>query len=178
MKKIFCLVLTLVLSINLTVTTLADKVSNTGGNSNVAVKGTAIPLDNSYDIVSVGVSWGAMKFTFTDNSKYWIPEGHNTATKNNASWKASGNDITVTNHSNVKISADFAFSPAVAGLGGNFYNLATNGTQKTSLTLDRALEASALDSVKDTVYFLITGGTISENKNTLGIITVSIAKKS
>lgn len=180
MKKILSLVLALVMIMSLSVTAFAAEtsanVTESGKSATINVKGTYSAGGTGSDVVSVGISWGAMEFTYTSAGTKWDPTQHKTVTTTVAGWTASGNDITVTNHSNVGITASFSFASDVSGVGGKFYNAATDGTEKASVSLARAEENSALDSVKDTVYFVINEGTIDKSYTTLGTITVTIAQ--
>ena len=175
MKKILTLLLAVMMIASMSVTAFAAETS-TGGDTSITVKGT-YGAGSSGDVVSVGIAWGAMEFTYKDAGTYWDASSHTTKTSSEAGWTASGNDITVTNHSNVGITASFSFSSSTqVTVGGKFYDAAADGNEITSLDLDRAAEGSDLDSQQASAYFVITDGTIDQNYDNLGTITVNIAK--
>lgn len=178
-KKLLTVLLCAAMLTTSTVTAFAADTSpntNTGGDTSISVKGTYQAGTAGADVISVGVSWGQMEFTYQALGKKWDPESHTTTTLTSGTWSANGNDITITNHSNVAVTASFAFSTE-KGVGGKFYDSATSGNEITSLDLVRAEEGSAKDSVQDTVYFVIETGSISASYDQLGKITVTIAKK-
>lgn len=178
MKKIISIILSFVLAMSMTTTAFANPVTNNGTtNTNITVKGTYVAGAATANVVSVGIAWGAMTFTYTDNSYYWDPTDHNSEISTAASWSASGNNITVTNHSNVGITAGLSFA-GTGNVNGKFYDAQTGGNEKTSLSIARAAEDSALTSQQSTVYFRITTGTINASTNNLGTITVKIARQS
>jgi len=179
MRKLFAILLTVAMLATMSMTAFAAEGSDLNNKAEDAV---SITLTGKYqagsaaEVVSVDVAWGAMEFTYTEAGVKWDPSQHKEVADGEAKWTADGNNITVTNHSNVKITAGFTFSSSV--VDGKFYNAAENGTEKNSITLERAEENSALDSQRDTVYFVVESGTISDDNNALGTITVTINKAS
>jgi hypothetical protein len=119
-------------------------------------------------IVSVDVKWGSMEFTYDKGT--WDPATH---VYTNPTWTPSGNTITVTNHSNAKIAANFAFAKANGiNVTGEFRNQ-QNGVV-TSVNLASADQASGGAPSQDVVTFHITDGSIDQNTSSLGTITVTI----
>ena len=181
MKKIISIILSFVLAMSMTTTAFANPVTNNcTTNTNITVKGTYVAGAGAREVVSVGIAWGAMQFTYTDNSKFWDVTDHKTKNNADANWAAAGNDITVTNHSNVGITANFTYKKSVTTVDGKFYDAVSGGNEKNSISLVRAAEGSATDSVKDTVHFNVTAGstiTSTDNGSTLGTITVKIARQ-
>ncbi len=128
-------------------------------------------------IMSVDISWGAMEFIFTPESQKWNAEKLAYETVS-SKWKASGNNIMVTNHSNVDVLANFTFTPTEALGINSFYSYAAD--QATALTEPARIptaDDTTLDSApKITVYLNITAGNITHNAKRIGLATVTIRK--
>jgi len=189
MRKIFALILAVLMLAALPVSALATaetgdvndgagSVGESMDGSGGEVKSTSINVTGKYvagepaaDVVSVDVSWGAMEFTYSEASEgSWDPSTHSYQNATPASWTGSGNNIDITNHSNVGITASFTFTKAQ---GSDI----TGAFSADTLTLERAEDNSALDSRKASVTFTVTAGKIDGNAD-LGTITVTIAKAS
>lgn len=173
MKKIISLILALALVMSLSVTAFAAEGSDTGNKNGdtatITVSGKYSGGTAVAEVVSVDVAWGAMEFTYKEAGQYWDAASHTTKTNNDATWTASGNTITVKNHSNVGITASFNFTKAEGtNVEGSF--------SQNSVSLKRAAEGSELDSQKAEVTFNITSGSIAADTTSLGTITVTIAK--
>lgn len=177
MKKLIAILLAVALMATLSVTAFAanEHKGVSEGSHSIGVNGKYNDGDEAAPTVSVDITWGAMEFTYSAGGKTWHPESH-TETTDNGTWTANGNNITVTNHSNVGITATFG-SNLNSGVKGKFYDANTNGNEVTTVTLNRAEVGSSLTSQQKTVYFNITEGTIT-GEGSLGTITVTIAKVS
>lgn len=114
MKKFFAIALALVLTLALAVTCFAevtgDKTGLKTGESatqNITVTYTAGDTDDT-KVYAVDVKFGALSFEYTaEGNSGWNVEEH-TYTTVPASWNATGNTVTVTNHSNDGITATFS----------------------------------------------------------------------
>ena len=173
MKTILAIVLTLALALCLAVPAFADEATLSGNTltKNITVSGTYVANPND-EVISVDVSWGAMSFTYTPaNDGTWNPADHTYTNAPEATWTCAenANKITVTNHSNVDVTATFAFNATAQGITGTFTN--------TSLDLDAGVENKYNEADTDSTKFNITGGSIAADNNNLGTITVTIAKK-
>ena len=151
MKKFLTLIFTLAFVISLaTVPAFADTIDSATGSDSRDVKATYNAGTSDTTIYSVTITWGAMDFTYNDGA--WDPETHTY----DASWTATGNTVTVTNHSNAAVTAKLTYTAAqnYIGITGTFgndtLNLATAvgtavnnaPTESTKLTLSGALDSS------------------------------------
>lgn len=117
-------------------------------------------------VYSVDMAWGRLEYVYYANASegVWNPDNHTFGDAAPSGWSCeTGEDqITVTNHSNAAIKADFAFKAGdgYAGITGSFTDLENNaatlataaGTPKdeaptvtTRLALSGALDASTED---------------------------------
>ena len=123
------------------------------------------------EVISVDIAWEAMDFTYTAPSKgTWNPATHKYENAAAGGWKATGGTdpkITVKNHSNTAVNANFTFASAVDGLNGNF----TNNT----LTLETAEGTERENAPTGETAFSVSGSAIDADK-ALGTITVTVAK--
>lgn len=173
MRRFLALVLAFMAVAVMSVTAFAaegsDKDNAVGDTASINVSGKFTAGGTSAEKVSVDVVWGAMEFTYTSASEgSWNASTHKYENVTEAGWTAYGNEIVVTNHSNVGINASFAFDAAQGtNIVGTF---STNG-----VSLARAEANSALDSRKAQVTFNIISGSIEADTDSLGTITVTIA---
>ena len=172
MKKIISLILALVMIMSLSVTAFAAE-SNTietdGSSATINVKGTFEGAESAGTRISVDVAWSGMEFTYSEAEKEWDPSIHDYKNKSGAGWSTNKGTITVKNHSNAIVTATFSFTPAVEGVIGTF--------NESILELPSAVGTSYGFAPDATVEFGISGAAITETKDTLGTITVTIAKK-
>ena len=62
----------------------------------------------SPDVYSIDVTWGSMQFTYsTSGTREWDPSTHKYKDDVTSGWTASGNTVTVTNHSNRAVKVTF-----------------------------------------------------------------------
>lgn len=180
-KKLLTALLCATMLTTSTVTAFAAGTSpntNTGGNTNIEVKGT-YQAGTAGEKISVGVSWEEMSFTYKAAvAGEWDPKEHKYADAEGGSWSADTKKITVTNHSNVAVTAALSFkkSDSITGtITGTF-------TESSGTENDNVLElATAVGTDKDNApaavaEFGISGDAITVDV-TLGTITVTIAKK-
>ena len=115
-----------------------------------------------------------MSFTYSVNgTKQWDATKHEYTTNSNATWTATGNTVTVTNHSNIAVKAELAFTADTA------YNTVTGSFDKATLLLDSGDGLSYANADKDTAT-LTLAGTLANTVTTstkVGTITVSISKQ-
>ena len=172
MKKFFASAFAFALAISISVTSFAANTDTNDGTkgTDIAVNGTYQAAEAPADVISVDIVWDAMDFTYTAPSKgTWNASTHEYENATEGGWAAtSGTDpkITVTNHSNVPVNANFAFATAVDGLNGSF--------TKAALVLDSAEGTELSNAPKDETAFSVSGSAIDADKS-LGTITVTVS---
>ena len=174
MKKLFATLLAGAMLASLSVTAFAAE--NTGATpTEITVNGTYTPGAMADEKISVDIAWDAMNFTYTGASQgTWNPETHAYEGATEGGWSDNTPAITVTNHSNVAVSAMLGFTASVDGIFGTFTE--ASGIENDSvLELATAVGTTLENAPKTTANFGISGAAIDADK-TLGTITVAIAK--
>lgn len=163
------------------------------GNYTIGVNGTYQEGTAADEKISVDIAWEGMEFTYTAGDSTYSPSDHKTTTAD-GTWSTDKGSVTVKNHSNAAIDATLSFTAAAGDeVTGTFY---TKGDDETYTAIENVADqklqlASALGTArndenatedktpKGTLYFGITGGSITadESGKTLGTITVNIAKQ-
>lgn len=190
MKKLVAIILALVMALALYVPTFAAGGSTTSassGNSTVDVDGEFVPATDPGTVISVDIEWDALVFTYSAASAgVWNSTTHTYDDAHPAFWSDNKVGITVTNHSNAYVDADFTFTASKTGLKGVFYmqNADNSFTALTEsyLALDTAIGTTAQDAPVDKIFFGMDstseGITESEAQSSIGTITISIKKSS
>lgn len=180
MKKLLTLALALVMmlsvmSINAFAAETSGTVTTDGGTQNIDVSAKYQTGATTPDVVSVDIAWGAMEFTYSVGGTHdWDPAEHKYNDNTSARWTASGNTVTVTNHSNVAIKAELSFTAeaAYSGITGSFGEDAT-------LLLATAVGTDKNAAPSDTANLTLSG-TLASTVTTstkVGTITVKISKQ-
>ena len=173
MKKITSIILALALFMSFSATAYADNSPKTGvgdgGAANIDISANYQAGSASTQIVSVDIAWGAMNFTYTDGAEgQWDPATHTTGAAGTGSWSASNNTITVTNHSNVGVTATFDYTQTINTVTGSF--------SQNTLNLPTAVGTALADAPKGSSN-LTLGGTLTETPSgKVGTVTVTISK--
>ena len=175
MKKMLSLILALALVMSLSVTAFADETNNGTGDTSIDVNAVYSDGVATSDVISVNVEWGAMSFTYSVNgTKTWDASTHQYITDSEAEWTASGNTVTLTNHSNVAIKAELKFTPETA------YNTVSGSFDNASLSLPSAVDKATDDETLVGTAKLTLAGTLDSSVTTstkVGTITVAISKQ-
>lgn len=196
MKKIFTLLLAVLMIASMSVTAFAAETSATVGgddqasyNQTIDVKGTYVAGNTTtgeYDYVSADITWGAMEFTYhASNDAVWNPSTHSYTTASEAWWEATGNTITVANHSeyNMAVALIFAknenvtteLSASVEFKGDDFKDKGIDSDGIPYAILYAPEEGSKYDSAPSlTATITLEGALPSDwtNGNTIGTITI------
>ncbi len=150
------------------------------GEYTIGVSGSYTYGAGAEQKVCVDVAWEGLNFTYTAGKGSYDPDAHKT-TYEQGRWGTEKGSVTVTNHSNVGITANFSFT-ANDGLSitGSFYDQSDAATaltaDKQALTLasgDNATGAANYTPPQERIYFGVSGDAIGEDKE-LGNITVQI----
>ena len=177
MKRPIAFGLALALAVSTAAPALAEgnstsiNTDNIGAPGSVDVQGEYVPKPIQ-DVIQLDITWDPMNFTYNAGGSTWNPATHtyddktNGWTWDNATPDKSAPAITVTNHSNTGIAANFAFTPdsAVNGLTGRF--------SQPQMSLDSAVDTNAENPPKGESTFTLSGG-IDQSAD-LGNITVTI----
>lgn len=177
-KKLFTMLLCAAMLATSTVTAFAEESTiNTEESKEIKVSGTYITNTSDTEVISVAVSWEAMNFTYTEGGKgTWNASTHSYGKTQTGGWSDNQAAITVTNHSNTGITANFTFS-GNTGIKGEF--------TETSLELESADDKKYQTADDEGVYPAPSGITkfgidsssaaITESGQ-LGTITVAVTK--
>ena len=175
MKQIFTLALTFLLIFSLvTVTAFAADATITAENDIATT-----PVTASYSagagggtVYSVDITWGSMAFTYSEGSSpTWNPATHTYSSGGTGGWSHNGNKITVTNHSNTKVTANLTYTPETGyeGISGSFGN-------KSTMDLATAVDTPVTSAPTDTAALTLSGTLASTvtRPTKIGTITVTI----
>ena len=171
MKKLTAAILTSALILSLNVTALAATNDGTNGTG-VDVNAKYVDGVAAATTISVDVTWEAMEFTYTvSGTKTWDAAKHEYVISATDAWSGSDNEITVTNHSNAAVNAEFAFAPLTE------YST-VNGTFSQNVLDLPSAEGKALDAAEITGKSALTlSGTLEKDTTAMtkvGTVTVTI----
>lgn len=158
MKKVIISILSLATTASMAVPAFADTTADVQGKYKAGAE--------SHVTISADITWEGMTFDYTEGEKTWNPETHQ-FDQADGKWTSDTKAITVTNHSNEGIMANFAFATAVDGLNGSF--------TKNALVLDSAEGTELSNAPKGETAFYVSGSDIDTDKS-LGKITVTVTK--
>lgn len=173
MKQIFTLALTFLLIFSLvTVTAFAEPTINTqNGTATKAVTASYSAGAGGGTVYSVDIKWDSMAFTYSEGaSPTWNPATHTYSSGGTGDWSHNGNKITVTNHSNTKVTANLTYTPEAG------YNGITGNFDKTEMDLATAVDTPVASAPTDTAALTLSGTLASTltDPTTVGTITVTI----
>lgn len=175
MRKVFTIVLALILAMGLstssfaatspqTITSLEDGAKTV----DIDVTGTYVGSNSTREVYSVDVEWGAMSFTYSDGSStIWNPKTHTYETLSNVGWTADGNTVTVTNHSSLPVDVEFSFVKNVdmdadSTYTGKFTEPNDENTEIKTVQLARATAGTEQSNAPNKIAALKLDGTFSE----------------
>jgi len=181
MKKIFALILAVMMIATMSVTAFAAETTvKEEKTETITVTGTYnADSGTPADVISLDISWGSMAFTYTAGTQEWDPATH-TYKETAGTWNCDegANKITLTNHSNIGVDVWMTFAAAEGvNVTGKLWDQYGNECAHWGM-VEADSEGRLGDAAKahtDYALFTITGGAISESSN-LGTITINIEK--
>ena len=183
-RKIFAAVLALALAMGLSTTAFAASPSThttVPSTETIGVNGSYSGTGTASDVYSVKIEWGEMSFTYkTTGDKTWDPETHTYNVADDDGWEAVGNEVKVTNHSNVDVKATFTYAPESGNtLTGAFtYDNGKTADSTGAVSLAAGVEGqvSAADYVTAALKLSGTPSSTMTDFTKVGTITVKITK--
>lgn len=174
-KRFAAAVLALVMALSLT--TVAFAGSNTHetipGSETIGVTG-AYSGDGTKDVYSVKVEWGEMSFTYkTTGEKTWDPVTHTYNVAEGDGWDATGNEVTVTNHSNRPVNVAFSFKKDTTTYKGEYSGAMS--VQDKQLAAGVENKPNEAESVTSALTLRGTLNAVETESTKLGEITVSLS---
>lgn len=179
MKKFTAIILAFAIVLCMGITAFATNSSS--GNTTGALPSVDVKAQYINGVTPAGsatysyvVSWGAMEFSYTrSGNEKWNAGSHDYDVENEKfDWTASGNEITVTNHSDAQIVVAFDFAK------GNGFDALTYAFSNDSITLPSAVGKAVDDASLTGSTALTIGGEISDDVTTLsavGQITITVS---
>lgn len=168
MKKLISLSLAIILMLSFSIPAFAaEETGVPEGSYNADVTGTYVEGTTGGTVFSVDISWSEMSFTYhAQQEPVWDAENHTYSDAKAAYWEGTGT-ITVTNHSNAKISATPAYNKNTGFESANM-----------SFSTEKLLVDSAESGAAQTGTITVTpSGSLPANteNQTIGTITIAIA---
>lgn len=157
MKKGLLFIISFVISCTLFIMSCDVSYADKMPTYSKVVRGKVVGKATSPPVYSVDVSWGAMNFTYlTRVTPVWNETNHVYDETYTSEWRAEGNTIKLTNHSNVGVKAKFKYKQlsrykAVKGTFGN-------QTLTLPSAVGRAINAKELTGTRE----LTLSGTLSD----------------
>ena len=170
MKKVLSIVLAIAMIASMATVAFANPVTLTAlGSQTIDVNGVYADGEKvgNYKVI---VAWADMEFTYTTNATEWNVDTHMWDVTEEAAWAGAGT-ITVTNHSDVKVTASAAYA---AVEGGNTAMAFTNNHAEGAAPAVSASADAVSAAPAATIGATVSAGTITESGK-IGTITVTIA---
>lgn len=172
MKKLITItLLSALLAATMVSTAAASWVGSPSHQANVTARYEQTSEPSS--VYSVDIIWGKMEFTYSvHTTRTWNSATNSYQDDHDTKWQSEGNEITVVNHSNRPVTAEFAFQPVDSAAFRQF-DLSFNVTRDT-------LEAgviNAYDQADSLTTVLTPSGKLANTVTDMtkaGSVTVSL----
>ena len=176
MKKIVTLILTIILIMSISVPAFATEAMDTVGQNGAKDINVTAKYDSSTEmpnVYSVDIEWSSMTFTYTQkDTKTWNAADHSYNTSSEGAWDKTTATITVTNHSNVAVNTNVAYTAVEeTGITGTVTDAAS--------VLDAGVEGNYDGADSHTATLTISGtpnDTVTSDGITVGTIKVTIGE--
>ena len=185
MKRLLSILIVSVLVFSVTATVHAaddGPVTTDGGSKDISVNAKYVDGVSTPDVISADIEWGAMEFTYSvGGTKVWDAQNHQyTVTDATGGWSENGNNVKVTNHSNVDVKATFTYAPESGNtLTGAFTydnGKTADSTGEVSLAAGVEGQVNAADYVTAALKLSGTPSSTMTDFTKVGTITVEITK--
>ena len=179
MKKLFAILLAAVMvctSVFCVPVFAADSALNAAGDSNQNVE---VKVSHTFtEVYAVDIEWGSLTFTYSTTYSDWDKTNH-TYTTETSNWDATSKTITVTNHSNKKVTVKTGYAPdAQNQVEGVTVNVdGESYTSANGITLNAGEEHKPNEAAQTAITVGVTGAPTSKRADstvTVGTITVTI----
>lgn len=173
MKKLFVMIMAfLILAVPVTAFAAEETITSENGSQSIDVQAKYTNGTTTPDVYSVDVTWGAMQFTYSaSGTKEWDPSTHQYTDNTTTGWSASGNTVTVTNHSNKDVDVTFAYAKTSGfdGVSGAF------SVESDTLAAGAEGNVGGADSVSTELTLSGTLASTVTEFTKVGSITVSLS---
>lgn len=168
MKKIFAIVLSIVMLVCMSTTAFAADVTNQGTGAYTGnVTGSYVAGGSGGTVYSVDIKWEGLSFTYEAAGTQWNPGTHQYEENGEAGWASNTGTITVTNHSNAAITAVPSYT-AAEGYASAGVSFSTDSLSVISAATNNQAESG---TITVTPTGSLPAGT---DKATIGTITITI----
>lgn len=143
-------------------------------SGDIPVYGRYTTYQTSAKVISVDLEWDSMDFSYVvSQNRIWNPETHECDDgETEAAWEKDTSDITVTNHSNIGVTAFFKYDKNQnSSVNGSFKN---NEGVVNFVDLKAGVRDAYDEADKETVQFVIDGELKAGDSMDLGNIIVSV----
>ena len=180
MKKIIAMLLAVVMVCALSVSAFAAEINTSNGTDSTQVYGSYVAGAQT-PAYNVTVSWGTMKFVYTDNAQVWNEEDHKWEANGGAAWAlADGatNFIKIKSDSSAVVTATLSFAPAANYTSGaGTFTMVTDDVTFTSNAFNLPVAAADTAATEYELTFMPTTALASTvtTETAIGTITVELS---
>jgi len=183
MRKLFAILLAVAMMATMSMTAFAaegsENINTNNGSVTIDIAATYNEGQAASEVISVDVKWGAMTFEYTAASAgTWNPDTHKYDGVAEAKWTASGNTITVTNHSNTAVDAQFVYTKSEQTQVTGKLSAVSGTFENNTLSLASAENTAVTAAPSGEVKLELSGDLEKElTGTTVGTVTITIINK-